>query len=212
MGIVNMRREYKHGGLRRADLHDDPIEQFALWFEQARESAVRDPNAMSLATASADARPTVRTVLLKYFGQHGFVFFTNYESVKAKQITENPEVALMFLWRDHDRQVIINGKAEKISKAESLKYFLTRPHGAQIGAWVSTQSSVISSRKILEMKFDEIKRKFKAGEVPLPSAWGGYRVKPERMEFWQGRPNRLHDRFVYTLKTDGSWNIERLAP
>ena len=211
MDIEALRRDYTRGGLDRDDLADDPVRQFAGWFEQARSAEVVEPNAMSLATVDADGRVSARTVLLKYFGNDGFVFFTNYESRKAADIAANPRVALLFPWLALERQVRIEGAAERISKTDSLAYFLKRPHGSQLGAWVSQQSAVISSRSLLEQKMDEIKRKFAAGEVPLPSFWGGYRVRPDAFEFWQGRSNRLHDRFRYTSEGDG-WRIERLAP
>jgi len=167
---------------------------------------------MSLATVRPSGAPTIRTVLLKQFNVNGFVFFTNFKSSKAQQITENPNVAILFNWVALERQVSINGIAEKIETIESLKYFLTRPRGSQLGAWVSDQHSVLSSRKILEMKLDEIKRKFADGKIPLPNFWGGFRIKPESFEFWQGRPNRLHDRFLYSIIDDESWVVERLAP
>ena len=211
MDIGKLRREYKRAKLRRADLERDAFAQFQLWFEQAERAQIRDLNAMSLATASATGYPTLRTVLLKYVDREGLVFFTNYASTKARQIAENPQVALLFHWLELERQVIVNGTAERISTAESVKYFLTRPRGAQLGAWVSHQSSAVSGRSLLEMKFEEMKRKFSDGQVPLPSFWGGYRVRPQRFEFWQGRQNRLHDRFEYTLQ-DGAWDIERLGP
>lgn len=212
MKIFDTRREYTKGGLHRADLDPDAFGQFEHWFKEAQDAEITDTNAMSLATVSADGQPTLRTVLLKYFDRDGFVFFTNFESTKAEQIAGNPRVALLLLWSPLDRQVVITGKAERVPAKESLRYFLTRPKGAQLGAWVSAQSSVISSRQLLEMKFDEIKRKFAAGDIPLPSFWGGYRVKPATIEFWQGRPNRLHDRFLYTLQENGDWRIDRLAP
>lgn len=212
MDIGGLRREYQSGGLRRADLHRDPFDQFELWFLQACEVDLLDPNAMSLATVSADAHPTLRTVLLKYFDRQGFVFFTNLESTKAQQISENPNVSLLFPWLVLDRQVIINGNAEKISTKEALSYFVKRPKGSQLGAWVSKQSRVISSRSILEMKLEEMKRKYALGQIPLPSFWGGYRVRPIQFEFWQGQPNRLHDRFCYTRKQGDIWKIDRLAP
>jgi len=207
-----LRREYTYTGLRRRDLSEDPIIQFTDWFESASASKIVDPSAMSLATVAEDGQPSLRTVLLKYFDQTGFVFFTNLESTKAQEMAQNPRVALMFLWREFERQVIIKGKAEKVSTGESVKYFVSRPHGSQLGAWVSQQSSIITSRKVLEMKLDEIKRKFTEGKVPLPSFWGGYRVVPDNIEFWQGRPNRLHDRFLYSRTSGEAWEIDRLAP
>ncbi|MEM1252302.1 MAG: pyridoxamine 5'-phosphate oxidase [Cyanobacteria bacterium P01_H01_bin.21] len=213
MDVGDLRQEYSRDGLSREDLSSDPFSQFEHWFQQACDSNVPEPNAMSLATVSATGEPSQRMVLLKYFDRQGFVFFTNYESYKARQIEENSNVSLLFFWLALERQVRISGKAVKIPTAESLKYFTTRPRGSQIGAWCSQQSTAISSRKILELKLDEMKRKFHNKEVPLPSAWGGYRVLPHRFEFWQGRPNRLHDRFLYSLTdTTSDWAIERLAP
>lgn len=212
MDIGNLRKEYALAGLRRKDLHRDPFEQFELWFQQACDANLLEPNAMSLATASAQAEPSVRIVLLKYFDREGFIFFTNYESRKARQIGENPQVSLLFFWSALERQVQILGTATRISTTDSLKYFATRPRGSQIGAWCSQQSTAISSRKMLEMKFEEMKRKFLNREVPLPSFWGGYRVFPHSFEFWQGRTNRLHDRFLYSRQEDGSWEIQRLSP
>lgn len=212
MDVGNLRKEYVLAGLKREDLHQDPFEQFELWFQQACDANLLEPNAMSLATASAKAEPSVRIVLLKYFDRDGFIFFTNYESRKARQIAENPQVSLLFFWSALERQVQILGTATQIPTADSLKYFATRPRGSQIGAWCSQQSSAISSRKMLEMKFEEIKRKFLNREIPLPSFWGGYRVVPHSFEFWQGRTNRLHDRFLYSRQEDNSWKIQRLSP
>ena len=213
MDIGYLREEYTFKGLRREDLDDDPFQQFELWFKQACNANLPEPNAMCLATASATSKPSQRIVLLKYFDRQGFVFFTNYESQKAKEIEENAQVSLLFFWIGLERQLEISGKAIKISTGESLKYFATRPRGSQVGAWCSQQSMAISSRKILEMKFDEIKRKFQNREIPLPSSWGGYRVIPDGFEFWQGRPNRLHDRFLYSRSdSQADWKIERLAP
>ena len=209
---IESRSEYTRGELDRAGLKENPFEQFALWFQQAMEAKVIEPNAMSLATAGADQRPLLRTVLLKSYDERGFVFFTNFESRKARQIAENANVSLLFPWLALERQVIICGAAEKISSAESVAYFVTRPRGSQLGAWVSAQSSVITTRSLLEQKWEEMKRKFSEGQVPLPSFWGGYRVVPREIEFWQGRPSRLHDRFLYTRQTDSSWQINRLAP
>ncbi|ELS02058.1 Pyridoxamine 5'-phosphate oxidase [Xenococcus sp. PCC 7305] len=213
MDISNLRQEYTLKGLSREELEGDPFKQFELWFQQACAANLPDPNAMSLATVSPTYSPSQRMVLLKYFDHQGLVFFTNYESTKALQIEANPQVSLLFFWKALERQLQISGTAAKISTAESLKYFATRPRGSQIGAWCSQQSSVISSRKMLELKFDEVKRKFHNQEIPIPSAWGGYRVVPARFEFWQGRANRLHDRFLYSRSdAKSSWDIQRLAP
>lgn len=212
MNVSGMRRSATGFALDREDLHNDPVVQFEDWFGYACETVSMDPNAVYLSTVDSQNRPSSRTVLLKYFDEKGFVFFTNYESKKAAEIAENPHVALLFFWSDAARQVKILGTAERISARETLKYFVSRPRGSQIGAWVSAQSSVISSRSLLENKFQEIKTKFSKKEVPLPSFWGGYRVVPYEIEFWQGRRNRLHDRFLYTRQDDGSWEIERLAP
>lgn len=207
-----MRRDYTRAALDRENLAPNPFDQFALWFEQAGKAGVQEPNAMSLATASADARPSIRTVLLKQFDEQGFVFFTNLESKKARQIADNPHAALVFPWLALERQVIIAGTVEKISNAEALKYFLKRPLESQFSAWASPQSRVIESRRFLEIKVEEMKRKFADGKVPLPSFWGGFRVVPREIEFWQGRANRVHDRFLYSRQPDQSWKIERLAP
>ena len=210
--IENDRREYDHAGLSRRDLDKDPIVQFGAWLQQALSQQLRDATAMSLATVAADGQPSLRTVLLKFYDPSGFVFYTNLESRKAKEMAQNPKVALLFYWREFDRQVIITGKSAKVSAGESLKYLITRPRDSRVGAWVSAQSSVISSRAVLEQKFQEMKRKFADGEIPLPSFWGGYRVEPATIEFWQGRVNRLHDRFSYFRQADDSWLLERLAP
>ena len=212
MNVSGLRRSATGFALDREDLDDDPIVQFEGWFQHACETVAMDPNAVSLSTIDSENRPTCRTVLLKSFDENGFVFYTNYESNKARHIEANPNVAMLFFWSDSARQVRIRGRAERMSAMETLKYFTSRPRGSQIGAWVSAQSSVISSRSLLETKFQEIKTKFKNKEVPLPSFWGGYRVVPEVIEFWQGRRNRLHDRFQYTRQQDGNWTIERLAP
>lgn len=212
MDISALRREYIKDVLEKEHLDANPIRQFEEWFNEAKATEMPDPNGMSLATVGADGQPSLRTVLLKYFDTDGFVFFTNYGSRKSREIDENSKVSLMFPWIILERQVIIYGKAEKISKMESFKYFASRPKGSQIGAWVSQQSSVITSRFLLMSKFEEMKQKFAKGEVPLPSFWGGYRVIPRAIEFWQGRENRLHDRFMYSQLEDGNWKIERLAP
>lgn len=212
MKLDDMREEYTRGELHRRDLDPDPVAQFTLWFDQACHAGIIEPNALSLATVGPDGRPTARTVLLKQYDARGFVFFTNLESRKSREIAGNPQVALLFPWIGLERQVVINGPAEKISPAETLAYFITRPLGSQLSTWASPQSRVVESRKFLEMKWDEIKRKFAAGQVPLPSFWGGFRVRPEQIEFWQGRQSRLHDRFLYSRAADGAWKIERLAP
>jgi pyridoxamine 5'-phosphate oxidase len=211
MQIEALRNEWMRDGLSREGLDPDPFRQFEFWYTQAIDSGIAEPNAMSLATVDADGQPWLRTVLLKIYDENGFVFFTNYESDKAKQIAVNHRVSLLFPWVALGRQVKISGRAEKIPTAESLKYFTSRPRGSQIGAWASPQSQVISSRSLLDAKVDEIKRKFAKGEVPLPSFWGGYRVTPFEIEFWQARESRLHDRFVYT-HDDDHWKIKRRAP
>ncbi len=211
MDISQFRREYLKGGMSRTDLAEDPVKQFSLWFDQARTTHVPDPTAMILATVGRNGQPSQRTVLLKYYDESGFVFFTNFGSRKAAEIKENNRVSLLFVWLELERQVIINGRAQKISTAESAKYFMTRPKESQLAAWVSSQSHRLSSRQILLQKFQEMKTKIGEGKVPLPSFWGGYRVEPTEIEFWQGRKSRLHDRFLYT-KEDESWSVERLAP
>lgn len=209
--LAAMRAEYTKARLRREDLRPDPVAQFDVWLRDAIDAHLNEPNAMSLATVGADGMPLVRTVLLKSLDARGFVFFTNLESRKARHIAGNPQVSLLFPWLALERQVVITGTASRISVAETVKYFLTRPRESQLAAWASKQSSVISSRKVLEMEWAHLKAKFGAGEVPLPSFWGGYCVRPATIEFWQGGPNRLHDRFQYTRQDDG-WAIERLAP
>ncbi len=211
MDISHFRREYLRGGLQRELLNPDPIGQFSEWFEQARNTDIADPTAMILATVNAEGRPSQRTVLLKYFDENGFVFFTNYESRKAKEIESNPNVSLLFVWLELERQIMISGKASRISPAASAKYFLSRPKESQVAAWVSSQSRSISSRQVLMQKFQEMKRKFGEGKIALPAFWGGFRIVPTEIEFWQGRKNRLHDRFMYT-RTGTDWAIERLAP
>lgn len=210
--LAAMRENYVRARLCREDLRTDPIAQFEAWLGDAIEAQILEPNAMSLATAGADGRPLLRTVLLKGLDARGFVFFTNLESRKARHLAENPHVSLLFPWLALERQVVVTGVATKMSTVESLRYFLTRPRESQLAAWASRQSSVISSRRVLEMEWEHLKAKFGAGEVPLPSFWGGFRVRPETIEFWQGGPNRLHDRFQYSRQHDDSWAIERLAP
>ena len=211
MNISDLRKDYQRAALTRKTLLPGPLDQFKLWFEQARLADVPEPNAMVLATVGKDLRPTTRTVLLKQLDDRGLVFFTNFGSRKAQQIEENPFVSAQFVWLELERQVSITGTAKKIPTAESLAYFLSRPLGSRIGAWTSNQSSVIRSRALLEAKLAQMKEKFSKGEVPLPSFWGGYRIQPDSWEFWQGRQNRLHDRFLYT-SANGDWQVERLQP
>jgi pyridoxamine 5'-phosphate oxidase len=201
-------------GLSRNELDPDPIRLFETWYRAAIETALPEPNAMSLCTVDEDRQPYVRTVLLKLFDHRGFVFFTNYHSRKSRQIDRSPKVALLFPWVALARQVQITGQAERIPSTESLRYFLSRPRGSQIGAWASPQSQVIRSRALLEAKVAEMKQRFADGEIPLPDFWGGFRVVPQTIEFWQGRESRLHDRFLYTRDParPGVWQIDRLAP
>ena len=212
MDISHFRREYLQGGLNKSDLDHDPVNQFAIWFDQARKTTIADPTAMVLATVDKDSRPSQRTVLLKYFDEDGFVFFTNYGSRKADEIASNDRVSLLFVWLELDRQVMINGHAERISAKDSARYFVSRPRDSQVAAWVSSQSHGLSSRQALMQKFAEMKKKFGEGKIPLPTFWGGYRVVPSEIEFWQGRENRLHDRFIYKMTENSTWSIERLAP
>ena len=211
MDLTFIRQGYKNMGLDKEDLNADPIIQFESWFEEAKK-AEPIPTAMSLATVNNIGEPTLRTVLLKLFDKKGFIFFTNYKSRKADHITDKPNVAVLFNWVALERQVSITGVAEKIKTKESIKYFMSRPRGSQLGAWVSDQSSVLSSRKILELKLEEMKRKFSDGKIPIPDFWGGYRIIPKTFEFWQGRPNRLHDRFIYSKLSNEIWEIDRIAP
>ena len=212
MDITNLRKDYTQAGLSRKDLAENPIAQFDYWFKQAQAAEIEEPNAMSIATVSESLMPSNRTVLLKIYDDKGFIFFTNYTSQKAREIDNNPQVALLFAWIGLERQVRISGVAEKISKKESFAYFNSRPKGSQLGAWISPQSQIIESRDFLKQKLAEMKAKFATGKIPLPSAWGGYRVVPQRFEFWQGRSSRLHDRFIYEKQANNLWNIHRLAP
>jgi len=208
--LTHLRREFCQSGLRRDELNASPIMQFSQWFEQAKEAGIVEPSAMSLATADED-NIGVRTVLLKFFDEKGFVFFTNYDSIKSHQLGVRAQAALLFPWLALERQVKIMGRVERVSTLESIKYFASRSKGSQLGAWASQQSSRISSRSLLLSQFESMKNKFASGEVPLPDFWGGYRVIPESIEFWQGRENRLHDRFIYR-KEEGEWVVSRLSP
>ncbi len=209
--IHSLRVDYKHEPLTEESLKSDPIAQFRLWFDEARASGIPEPNAMTLGTADRSGRVSCRTVLLKAYDDRGFVFFTNYGSRKAQQVAENPRAALLFPWVALARQIEIAGPVEKISVAESLAYFMSRPIGSRLGAWVSDQSQVISSRNVLLAKFEDLKNKFADGDIPKPDFWGGYRVIPETIEFWQGGGDRLHDRFLYTQK-NRTWSHVRLSP
>ncbi len=210
--LHNLRREYCLAGLNREDLLPDPVAQFRKWFDEALAADLLEPNAMSLATCGVDGLPSVRTVLLKDLDDDGFVFYTNFSSEKARQISENPNAALLFPWIALERQIIVRGPVEKVTTARAFQYFLSRPLASRLGAWTSPQSTVIRSRALLEAKLEEMKRKFADGEIPLPDFWGGYRVRPERVEFWQGRESRLHDRFLYVRTETDGWEISRLAP
>ncbi|KKI99763.1 pyridoxamine 5'-phosphate oxidase [Prochlorothrix hollandica] len=212
MDTSDFRRDYTQAGLRRSNLRPDPFEQFELWFQQACAADLLEPNAMVLATVDAQGRPWQRTVLLKFFDRQGLVFFTNYESRKAQHISQNSQVSLLFPWLPLERQVQIQGIATPVPTAESLGYFLSRPRGSQLGAWCSQQSTVISSRQLLELQFAKIQEKFQQGDIPLPPFWGGYRISPQSFEFWQGRSNRLHDRFLYQQQESKDWEIHRLSP
>ena len=208
--LTKLRIELRKRGLSRSNLDDDPVKQFSLWFTEAIDSGIVEPSAMSLATTD-ESEIGIRTVLLKYFDDKGFVFYTNYKSNKSRQIEIRPEAALLFPWLALERQIKIVGSVERVSSLESIKYFASRPKDSQIGAWASKQSTTISSRDILQSQFESMKQKFSSGEVPLPDFWGGYRVIPRTIEFWQGRESRLHDRFVYQRNKDG-WTISRLSP
>jgi pyridoxamine 5'-phosphate oxidase len=214
MSLQDNRREYDYGKLTRESLSASPFDQFKLWMEQAIEAGIQDPTAMSVATVSAEGKPWQRMVLLKDFDQRGFVFYTNLGSRKAKEIDANAQVSLHFPWLQLDRQVIVGGRAERLSTVDVMKYFLSRPKGSQLAAWASKQSSRINSRQALETQFAQIKEKFAEGEIPLPDFWGGFRVVPEEIEFWQGGGMRLHDRFSYSRSEDNNddWDVIRLSP
>jgi pyridoxamine 5'-phosphate oxidase len=211
MSIADLRKDYTLAGLRRVELDVNPIQQFQKWFRQALDAQLPEPTAMTLATADQKGRPSARIVLLKGLDERGFIFFTNYESRKGRELAENPNASLVFYWAELERQVRVSGTAGRISREESENYFKSRPRGHRLGAWVSTQSEVISNRAVLETRLEEFEQKY-PGDVPLPPYWGGYVLSPVEIEFWQGRPNRLHDRFRYARRPDDTWLLERLAP
>lgn len=211
--IEDLRKAYHLGALEHEDLTLDPMDMFRRWWHEAIGAEIEEANAMTLATANAQGQPFARIVLLKGLHQEGFEFFTNYDSDKAKEMAENPQVALLFFWKEMERQVRIEGKVEKVSKERSEQYFQSRPRGSQIGAWTSPQSQVIPDRSVLEANAKQVEEKYAdIDPLPVPEHWGGYIVRPHTIEFWQGRANRLHDRFRYGLQPDGHWAINRLAP
>ncbi len=212
MNIADIRKDYKQQTLMETEVALNPIDQFRKWWDQAIHAQIDEVNAMTLATASMDGLPTARIVLLKGFDLQGFVFFTNYESYKGLQMLENPRACLLFFWKELEQQVRITGLVEKVSAAESDEYFQSRPRESRIGAWVSPQSKPIHNREWLEANQKQYQQQFEGKEVQRPAHWGGYRIKPVEMEFWQGRPSRLHDRILYSLEDAGNWKIERLAP
>jgi pyridoxamine 5'-phosphate oxidase len=207
----SLRKEYTSAGLHKADLDPDPIVQFREWFEKVIDADLHEPNAMILATATDDSKPSVRTVLLKGYDERGFVFYTNYEGRKAGELEKNPVCALLFYWGELERQVRIEGRASRLPGEESDAYFLSRPRGSRVGAWASEQSRPVEDRSVLEERVRALLAEYEGREIPRPPFWGGYRVEPEVMEFWQGRENRLHDRLVYRRTREG-WKIERLQP
>ncbi|RYY76353.1 MAG: pyridoxamine 5'-phosphate oxidase [Gammaproteobacteria bacterium] len=212
LDLESLRTEYTKGGLEREDLHENPIEQFKRWMQQTIDAKIPDPNAMTVATVDASGQPSQRIVLLKNLDEKGFVFYTNLKSRKAQDLLQNPKISLHFPWYFLERQVKVCGVVEQLSTVDVLKYFVSRPRDSQLGAWASHQSRPISSRALLMQQFETMKNKFAKGDIPLPDFWGGFRVKPHQIEFWQGGVARLHDRFEYNLQADKSWTITRLEP
>ena len=210
--ISRLRKEYSRSRLDESVATPDPIEQFRRWFDEALAADLHEPNAMTLATATPEGRPSARIVLIKGFDERGFIFYTNYEGRKARELEANPHCALVFYWAELERQVRIEGRVSRVSEEESDAYFASRPRGSQLGAWVSEQSRSIENRGALELRLREFEREYEGREIPRPPYWGGYRVEPEVIEFWQGRENRLHDRLQYRRSEDGGWERERLQP
>lgn len=212
MPSITHRQDYEKSSLDESSVDRDPIRQFQAWFEQATEAGIAEPHAATVATATLDGRPSARIVLIRGFDERGFVFFTNYESRKGREIDANPFASICFFWQPLERQVRIEGAVVRATEAESDEYFRGRPTGSKLGAWVSEQSEVVAGREALEAELEAIKRRFPDGEIPRPPHWGGFRVVPESVEFWQGRRSRLHDRLVYRKSPQGGWRIDRLAP
>ncbi len=210
--VADLRKDYQLQGLRETDVDVSPFRQFQVWFDQALAAQLPEPNAMTVATATQSGIPSARIVLLKGFDERGFVFYTNYQSHKGQELADNPRAALVFWWAELERQVRIEGRVLKVSDQESDEYFHSRPFNSRLGAWASDQSQVIESREVLERRAGELKTKYENSDVPRPPHWGGFRVIPSGIEFWQGRPSRLHDRLLYRLIDDGTWVIERLSP
>lgn len=212
MKTDELRREYNSDGLRESDAAENPFDQFELWFQQAVDAKIDLPDAMTLATASKDGIPSARIVLLRGFDERGLVFFTDYQSQKGQELEDNPHAALVFYWRELDRQIRVSGTVNTVSHEESEKYFRSRPVGSQLAALASNQGEVIPNRQELESKYKQLIETYRHKKIPLPPCWGGFRLSPDWFEFWQGRPNRLHDRLRYTQRSDEGWKIERLSP
>lgn len=210
--VADLRKDYQIQGLSETDVDPNPFKQFQVWFDQALAAQLPEPNAMTVATVTKSGKPRARIVLLKGFDERGFVFYTNYHSHKGQELADNPQAAIAFWWAELERQVRIEGRVLKVSDQESDEYFHSRPFNSRLGAWASEQSQVIENRQVLEQRWQELKTKYENQDIPRPPHWGGFRVVPTEIEFWQGRPSRLHDRLLYTLKDDDRWQIDRLSP